>query len=207
MSRQLSLYQKQNSYQCYHCYQPEFRRTSSTTTAADNPDIITEDCEEVGSLPTAGTGTVTAPDDLASTPDCPKSQPLHITYPKRSFSGKLRSFTPSWYTKFPWIEYSVKKDAVFCFQCRLFGPSSNVTSRPEKAFTSTGFRDWRHATGERGILNCHEKCLAHSQSTLAWDMYRSTSKTGTVAEQLGNNRSELEQTLYQNHSGNSFTMQ
>ena len=33
----------------------------------------------------------------------------------------MRSFKESWYLKFPWLEYSVEKDAAYCLYCYLFG--------------------------------------------------------------------------------------
>ena len=34
--------------------------------------------------------------------------------------GKQNRFSPRWYDKYPHLEYSVEKDAVFCFVCSLF---------------------------------------------------------------------------------------
>jgi len=28
---------------------------------------------------------------------------------------------PSWYTSFPYLEYSIIKNKIYCFVCRLFG--------------------------------------------------------------------------------------
>ena len=28
---------------------------------------------------------------------------------------------PSWYTSFPYLEYSIIKNKIYCFACRLFG--------------------------------------------------------------------------------------
>ena len=58
------------------------------------------------------------------------SQPILSTYPKSKFGSRER----------PWLEYSVEKDACFCYPCRVFGV--NVTSN---TFTETGYRDWKHA--------------------------------------------------------------
>ena len=30
-------------------------------------------------------------------------------------------FVPSWYSDFPYVEYSIIKDKIYCFTCRLFG--------------------------------------------------------------------------------------
>ena len=43
------------------------------------------------------------------------SQPILGSYPKRGFGSALRSFNPAWYRARPWLEYSVVRDACFCF--------------------------------------------------------------------------------------------
>ena len=101
------------------------------------------------------------------------------------------SFNPSWFSQCNWLEYSVQKDAAFCFPCRWFGASSIGCSRPETTFTITGFRDWKHATGSKGALFCHNNSISHKSCVVAWDQSKSTSVTGTVSEQLGNKRSEM----------------
>ena len=44
-------------------------------------------------------------------------QPTNIDYPKTSFSGKDYRFQERWYHQYDWIEYSISKDAAFCFPC------------------------------------------------------------------------------------------
>ena len=55
------------------------------------------------------------------------------------FGRAKRSFNSAWYQHREWLEYSVERDTVFCFPCRLFG------SR-ETAFTTVGFSSWNKAT-------------------------------------------------------------
>jgi len=43
-----------------------------------------------------------------------------------------------WFYKYPWIEYSVKKEAAFCFVCYLFGKEKSKKS----AFVEGGWRNW-----------------------------------------------------------------
>jgi hypothetical protein len=40
-------------------------------------------------------------------------QPIGHTYPVRVIYGKNRRFHDKWYTKRPWLEYSISKDAAF----------------------------------------------------------------------------------------------
>ena len=42
-------------------------------------------------------------------------------YPISYFSRKPRRFISKWYKNRYWLEYSIDKDAVFCFYCYLFG--------------------------------------------------------------------------------------
>ena len=68
-------------------------------------------------------------------------------------------------------------------------PSTGI-SRADKAFITTGFHDWKHATGSKGMLLSHNNCLSHKQAVVAWEQFKATSTTGSVAEQLGSNRVE-----------------
>ncbi len=129
-------------------------------------------------------------DDIASSTSCPPCQPVGITFPVTYFSKKARSFNPDWFKVYPWLEYSVKKDAAFCYPCRLFGAGCVHSSRPEKTFSSLGFRDWKHATGQKGILVSHNNSLSHKQAVVAWEQFKLSQDHGLVAEQLGSNRAQ-----------------
>ncbi|XP_075521348.1 uncharacterized protein LOC142554571 [Primulina tabacum] len=66
-------------------------------------------------------------------------QPKLSEYP-RSESGKQhRRFQYTWFKKFPWLEYSPSKDAVFCFPCYLF----ELSEEQQSTFTIEGFRSWK----------------------------------------------------------------
>ena len=58
------------------------------------------------------------------------------------------------------------------------------------AACSAGFRDWKHATGTKGVLSTHNNCFFNKESMIAWEQFKSTATTGSVAEQLGSNRAE-----------------
>ena len=132
---------------------------------------------------------VNSPSDIASTPAFPPIQPTRIKYPITVISGKSRSFNPSWYTAYPWLEYSTERDACYCYSCRLFGCGSG--SKCEKTFTVVGFRDWKHATGKSGVLSKHDRSSAHRQSVVAWNQYKSnTQHKNSIADQLGIARTE-----------------
>ena len=84
--------------------------------------------------------------DIAAVATDSPVQPTNIRYPVTLYSNKPRSFNPDWFKLYPWLEYSVKEDACFCFPCRMFGGSGGVpTSRHQKTFTEIGFKSWKHA--------------------------------------------------------------
>ena len=49
--------------------------------------------------------------------------------------SKKRSFNPDWFKNYDWLEYSVERDAAFCFPCRHFSTGSG---RAEDTFTREG---------------------------------------------------------------------
>ena len=54
------------------------------------------------------------------------------------------------------------------------------------AFIHTGFRDWKHATGKRGILSYHDsKCSTHKDAVVAWKQFQlSQAKDTSIGVQL-----------------------
>ena len=62
--------------------------------------------------------------------------------------GKIwRSFQPQWLDKFDWLEYSVKKEAAFCFPCFLFKNPSQAARFGNDVFTVDGYKRWKTALG------------------------------------------------------------
>ncbi|KAK1389878.1 DUF4371 domain-containing protein [Heracleum sosnowskyi] len=68
-------------------------------------------------------------------------------YPVTEFGTQRRRFQASWFNTFKWLEYSVSKDATFCFPCYLF--ESDASS--QHAFTIDGFKSWKR-------VNDNERC-------------------------------------------------
>ena len=108
-------------------------------------------------------------EDIAAVATSLPIQPTNVRYPVTLYSNKPRSFNPEWFKLYPWLEYSVKQDACFCFLCHMFGSNGGMsTSKPEKAFTVLGFKDWKHATGKNGILKSHDNSHSHKQAVVVW---------------------------------------
>lgn len=103
-----------------------------------------------------------APSDLGH--EYPK-QPKHCTFKPNQVG---RKFNPEWYRRFEWLEYSVQRDAAFCYPCRKFAPHHVVTEN-KKRFTVHGFFNWKRAVGdkEKGLLQ-HDNCTWHNEAMARW---------------------------------------
>ncbi|CAO2834329.1 unnamed protein product [Amaranthus hypochondriacus] len=67
-------------------------------------------------------------------------QPYKHEFKLTKFGTKNRRFNLKWFDKYKtWLEYSVEKDAAFCFACYLF-KDDNVG---QDSFVMDGFRNWK----------------------------------------------------------------
>lgn len=59
-----------------------------------------------------------------------------------------------------WLQYSISKDSVFCFCCKVFQSKARVSSLSEN-----GSNDWKNITA---LLSSHEKSINHLDSVEMW---------------------------------------
>lgn len=84
-------------------------------------------------------------------------QPRSFNFPKRQIGDRLRSFIPTWFDTYPWLNYAPEStqdgsqgDSVTCFVCeqamakKLFLPSQRV----EVSFAKAGFSNWKNAPND-----------------------------------------------------------
>jgi hypothetical protein len=64
-------------------------------------------------------------------------------FPRTQGKGQTRGFVQKWFEQFDWLEYSVNKDAAYCFYCYLFKPP-RANNFCNDAFTKVGFRNWKN---------------------------------------------------------------
>lgn len=93
------------------------------------------------------------------------TQPKLGKFPPTKFGSQNRAFSASYYTTFDFLEYSVQRDAVFCFCCRMFPNASG-----ERVFTESGFNNWKDI-GE--CLKHHAKSICHAEAVARWQGARS----------------------------------
>ncbi|CAF3019819.1 unnamed protein product [Rotaria sp. Silwood2] len=102
-------------------------------------------------------------DELRYLVSCGPYRDLNLSYPQNpelKRKNKQCSFTSNWYNDFPYLEYSIKKDATFCFCCRLFGVGP-VGEKSQATWSSTGVSSWSKMTGREGKLVRHFKSISH----------------------------------------------
>ncbi|KAL7584485.1 uncharacterized protein LOC111885399 [Lactuca sativa] len=62
-------------------------------------------------------------------------------FPKKKIGDRLRSFVPSWFDDFDWLEYSVKNKKAYCLYCYVCGDLMGQRGGID-AFVSQGFDTW-----------------------------------------------------------------
>ena len=112
--------------------------------------------------------------------------PCHLyahEYPVRKIYGHGRRFNIVWFTKYPWIEYSVQKDAAFCFNCYLFGKET-------RTWVKFGWHNWNVGNA---ALDKHALSVVHK---FAQDKYNLFVKKGTKIDSVIVKVSEQDQVEY-----------
>jgi hypothetical protein len=69
-------------------------------------------------------------------------QPYEHDFTTTKKKGKNRHFSCVWFHHYNWLEYSIEKDAAFCFVCFLFKERANEGPGGD-AFVKDGFRNWK----------------------------------------------------------------
>ncbi|KAL4637625.1 hypothetical protein ACB092_03G090500 [Castanea dentata] len=95
-------------------------------------------------------------------------QPVH-DYPVSHFYGKPRRFRAEWYVNRKWLEYSIEKDAAFCFYCYLFRQDVGKQGRCE-TFVTKGFKLWNQLvkldSHIGGVNSAHNQAVKKSEDLL-----------------------------------------
>jgi hypothetical protein len=100
-------------------------------------------------------------------------QPIGHTYKRTPFgkAGRLRSFHDNWYKNHgDWLEYSIAKDAAFCFFCFLF-KQPKAHNYGIESFTKVGFKNWKDGPS---VLDEHvgKTGSAHNKARLCYEAFK-----------------------------------
>ncbi|CAL8119630.1 unnamed protein product [Prunus armeniaca] len=105
-------------------------------------------------------------------------QPRSYKFPQTNQSGINRRFIANWFDDHDWLEYSIAKDAAFCFHCYLF--KSNFDQVGGDAFTGVGFNNWKKAK-ERFNLHVGPVGSVHNQAReVAYNLMHQTTHIETI---------------------------
>ncbi|CAN6236329.1 unnamed protein product [Urochloa humidicola] len=115
-------------------------------------------------------------------------QPKGHNYPRRMIYNRNRSFHDEWFTNNPWLEYSVAKDAAFCFYCYLF-KQPRVENFGVEAFTSVGFRGWKDG---RELIRDHGTSKDHNKSRKCYEAFKNQRQSVSHAIDRGGKKTEEE---------------
>ena len=74
------------------------------------------------------------------------TQATGYVFPQKLDGQIWRSFQRSWFDKYDWLEYSIEKDAAFCFYCFLFKKPVQHNTFGNDVFSKDGYTRWKTAT-------------------------------------------------------------
>lgn len=74
-----------------------------------------------------------------------------------------------------WLVYSISKDSVYCFCCKIFGKSVSSLSSLD------GFSNWQHLSL---TLKRHETSISHSENVKSWVQLNNMLKNKTTVNQM-----------------------
>lgn len=116
-------------------------------------------------------------------------RPVLSSYPLSQFGKQHRSFSEIYLKQYHWLEYSKRKDAVFCYACRIFEKSFPS----EDTFIKSGFRNWKKIKEK---LDKHEKSKSHSACMEKYAMHESSKERGSVMSMISSaHREEVERNI------------
>lgn len=96
-------------------------------------------------------------------------QPKLLKFPQNDSipASKQRQFCASWYDEYPHVEYSISKDAAFCFICSLFHKEGQ-----DSAWCETGVSAWEkmksRGIAKKGKLAQHFCSDSHKEAVSAY---------------------------------------
>lgn len=91
-----------------------------------------------------------------------------------------RAFQLRWLERFQWLEYSISRDAAYCFPCRVF----DINGNKELAFKVNGFNNWKRALEKNSGLVKHEKTRTHISAMLSWEERKNRSENSNEISEI-----------------------
>ncbi|XP_065318813.1 zinc finger MYM-type protein 1-like [Gordionus sp. m RMFG-2023] len=103
-------------------------------------------------------------------------QPILDSYPYIGMGKDKRCFQTQWYKSFPWIEYSITRNSIFCFPCR------NFPTQPQKGYLiNQGYQKFRKV---KEYLTTHGATNGHAMNVILWNHFKQFLIEGTIKEKF-----------------------
>jgi len=104
---------------------------------------------------------------------------------KKKQGNICRSFQPSWFTSFKWLNYCLTRNKIFCFYCYAATKQQLVTfsKKNSEAFVSVGFDNWKKALEK---FREHESSQMHQESQMKLHAIKQTSVAVQLSSQKAN---------------------
>ena len=157
------------------------RNGAEQSSVVSTSSLDVDETVEVETMPTSSRNLskdYLDPVDISQLKEHRPAQPVKTSYPKSIIGKQNRAFCASVYTRFAFVEYSVERDAVFCFTCRHFNSRS---CNSDTVFTRSGFRNWKRLNE---ALTKHSQCDSHLLATALYSAWCESQKTGSVVSQI-----------------------
>lgn len=87
-----------------------------------------------------------------------------------------RKFQRKWLSDFVWLEYSVSKNAVYCYACRQFSP----IHEQDNVFKYNGYSHWKSALDSNKGIKKHQNSTMHLSSMAKWAEAIDREKTNSL---------------------------
>lgn len=91
-----------------------------------------------------------------------------------------RRFSSKYLKEFVWLEYSLSKDATFCYACRQFSAALDKSN----VFKYNGFSNWKTALEKNKGFTRHQDSTVHLNSMAKWAEALNRQKTNTSVIEL-----------------------
>jgi hypothetical protein len=114
-------------------------------------------------------------------------QPLNskLIIPPQPLKSRKIYFQQHWYEKYPWLHYDIAVKGFLCFTCSKASSMGLLRSIKcaEPCFVSTGFNNWKKATGDNGRFASHQNSACHRAATLALQNMQKPKNVATLLSQ------------------------
>ena len=120
------------------------------------------------------------PPDISTSCDDLPTQPICGKYPKGRYNSQNYRFSARWYDRYPWIEYSLLTNKIYCFPCRHF---LDLSANTRSTYATTGFDRW-HKGHYR--LTRHQASQTHLKAVEGWRQRR---------KKMNRNKTNIEKSL------------